>query len=166
MTMKAIFDVHYSKGNTNTGVVIFEHWDDNSAKFEFTIAGITSEEYISGQFYKLELPCILNAIRTIEVNLETIIIDGYVWLDTNKKGLGSYLYDALECKIPIIGVAKNFFLSTSSSIKLIRGKSKKPLFISTQGIDQIEAAESIKCMHGEFRIPYLIKRADQLSRTI
>lgn len=164
MCMKAIFDVHYSEGKTTTGVVLFENWSDQEAIKEFSIKGTTKEEYIPGQFYKLELPCILKAIEDIDQDLDTILIDGYVWLSPEKLGLGGHLFDSLHKSIPVIGVAKNFFYSANNAIQITRGISLKPLYITSLGIDQNYAANIIKAMYGSFRIPDLIKRADQLSR--
>ncbi len=36
------------------------------------------EEYIAGQFYRRELPCIMAILRIIEEKIHTVIIDGYV----------------------------------------------------------------------------------------
>lgn len=38
---------------------------------------------------------------------DCIIVDGFVHLEDDKPGLGKHLYDALNGKVRVIGVAKN-----------------------------------------------------------
>jgi len=94
-----------------------------------------------------------------------VVIDGYVWLgEPNHYGLGLYLYDALYKKVPIIGVAKNRFKDTPKECELFRGSSKKPLFITSVGVDLESAKKFIESMYGDYRIPKLLKKVDNLSR--
>ena len=92
-------------------------------------------QYIPGQVYRRELPCLLNPIKTIVIPIYLIIIDGYVWLDEDKKGLVAHLYLALQKKTPVIGVAKTSYRRADSAIKITRGESQNPLFINSCGID-------------------------------
>ena len=124
-----------------------------------------TDEYISGQFYKRELPCILKILGKVKEPIEVLVIDGYVWLDRKRNpGLGAYLYDALDEQVKIIGVAKSAFKGSSHAKKVYRGRSKKPLFVTAAGISFSEAATNIQSMHGNHRIPTLLKMVDQLSR--
>jgi len=76
-----------------------------------------------------------------------------------KGGLGYHLYKSLGNEIPVIGVAKTSFKDNNAFvIDILRGKSKNPLFITSIGIDSEDAAECIKKMHGEFRMPTLLTR--------
>lgn len=121
------------------------------------------EKYVPGQFYKRELPCIIEFLNDINLyEIELIIIDGFIYLDDeNKKGLGTFLYESLNCKIPIIGVAKSKFHDNSKNVsEIFRGESKNPLYISSIGIDLLEASAFIQNMFGEFRLPHLIKLVD------
>lgn len=99
-------------------------------------------------------------------NGDVIIVDGYVTLDNNGKlGLGGYLYDALDQKYPIIGIAKNEFTTPDSQRRNVyRGESKTPLFLTAKGVDVDEVQPKVEQMHGPFRIPTLLKKLDQLSR--
>ena len=55
-----------------------------------------AKPYTPGEFYKRELPCILSAMKRFSLQIETMIIDGYVWLDASgRKGLGAILYELL-----------------------------------------------------------------------
>lgn len=81
--------------------------------------------------------------------------------------MGAHLYEALEQKIPVVGVAKTTFHANSETvIPVIRGESSKPLYVSAIGISKEIVAEKIKAMHGEFRLPYLLKLMDQKTKEI
>jgi deoxyribonuclease V len=161
------FDTYYFENNAKTVCIQFEKWNDFTITktFEETLSDV--EEYKSGEFYKRELPCILSLLKSIDLSeCEAIIIDGFVIIDDNQNnGLGGYLYNSLNCKIPIIGVAKNNFLKIEKFKKeILRGESKKPLYITSKGINLNKAAELIKKMDGKYRIPDLLKKVDSLGR--
>jgi deoxyribonuclease V len=84
--------------------------------------------------------------------------------DVETPGLGAHLYNRLDNRIPVIGVAKNRYKTSDSAIEILRGKSKKPLYITAVGVDLISASKYIQCMHGDNRIPTLLKKVDQISR--
>lgn len=163
--MIACVDTYYFDGGSRTGVVLFEDWSDRDASKERVYERPQeSADYIPGEFFRRELPCILAATKPFSSVLETLVIDGYVWLNEDgRKGLGALLYEAMGESIRVIGVAKNRF-ADSSAVEILRGASRKPLFITAAGTDPTEASEIIHGMHGEHRIPTLIKRADQISR--
>ena len=120
--------------------------------------------YIPGQFYKRELPCILKVLEKSDLSKASlIIVDGYVILnDEGKAGLGHYVYEALDRKIPVVGVAKKSFHDNQKNvIKVFRGVSKNPLYITSIGINLAEAAEQVKNMAGDYRFPELLKILDQ-----
>ncbi|WP_449398222.1 hypothetical protein [Chryseobacterium wanjuense] len=79
--------------------------------------------------------------------------------------MGNYLYEALEQKYPVIGIAKNEFNSPDFMRRSIyRGESRTPLFLTAIGIDVDEIKPKVEGMHGAFRIPSLLKKLDQLTR--
>lgn len=162
------FDTYYGDDYAKTAVVGIESW--NSFKPSFELSDIIHEvnEYESGAFYKRELPCLLSIINKIRLkpDKDILIIDGYVNLsDEGKPGLGGYLFNELRGKVPVIGVAKNDFTPLNNLKKIIyRGGSKKPLFVTTLGYDLQKASEKILNMHGEFRIPTILKLVDQRCR--
>lgn len=163
------FDTYYYDDKAKTVCVQFENWSDPTEAFVYqeTVTGIS--EYVSGEFYKRELPCIVSLLKKIDTtNCKAIIIDGFVVLDDHEKlGLGGYLYHELQGKIPIIGVAKNNFAKINTCKKAVfRGNSQKPLYITGMGIHLDKAAENIKHMDGAFRIPTLLKKVDSLGREI
>lgn len=165
--MVLAFDTYYYENKAKTVCLSFKDWnlEENYKIFSETISQV--EEYVSGEFYKRELPCILSLLSKIDLNdVDLIIIDGFVFLnDENKFGLGAYLYKTLDEKIPIIGVAKRDFASIEKNRrKIFRGVSKNPLFITSIGIDLNLASKKIEEMKGEYRIPNLLKELDKLTK--
>lgn len=160
------FDTYYFDKKAKTVCVLFDDWSEENYKFETEIIE-HNEEYKPGEFYKRELPCILSLLKKIKIDhIETIIVDGYVYLDDNLKlGLGGHLYKNLECNIPIIGVAKTNFKSLKEAKKeVLRGNSEKPLYITSIGIELDQATKFIKNMSGQHRIPTLLKKLDSLTK--
>lgn len=49
--------------------------------------------------------------------------------------------------------------------ELCRGASRRPLYITAIGSDYLTAAEHIREMAGDHRIPTLLKTVDRLART-
>lgn len=165
--MVLAFDTYYYENKAKTVCLSFKDWnlEENYKIFSETISQV--EEYVSGEFYKRELPCILSLLSKIDLNdVDLIIIDVFGFLnDENKFGLGAYLYKTLDEKIPIIGVAKRDFASIEKNRrKIFRGVSKNPLFITSIGIDLNLASKKIEEMKGEYRIPNLLKELDKLTK--
>jgi deoxyribonuclease V len=97
--------------------------------------------------------------------VDVVIIDGYVWLGGgNKPGLGAHLFQVLGERIPVVGVAKTRLKGADSACEVVRGRSTRPLFITAAGISADRAVQHIRSMHGPYRIPTLLKRADVLCR--
>jgi deoxyribonuclease V len=158
-------DAHYSDNHAIVSGVSFQSWEQPSfdATFLSAVSGI--KEYIPGSFYQRELPCILKLLNEHELHPDCIVIDGYVFLDgTTKPGLGKLLFDTLNSSTPIVGVAKNAFKQISPEFQIIRGKSVKPLYITSIGMPIEQAKENIMKMYGKYRIPDILKTADLLCR--
>ncbi len=156
-------DVHYREGIAKTVSIEFDKWEATQPNQTHIIEILETANYVPGQFYKRELPCILEVLKLSDLTqVSTIIVDGYVFLDDDhKKGLGSYLFEALDGKIPVVGVAKRNFHSIDKLARPIkRGESKNPLYITCQGVDLAEMAAKIQRMDGDFRIPTLLKILD------
>ena len=157
-------DVGYQEDQAIAAGLVFQDWPDTQAMREITRVISPVEPYVSGEFYRRELPCILHLLQEIP-EPATIIVDGYVWLGgTDRPGLGAHLYGALDGKIPVVGVSKNPFHRASPVAEVCRGQSERPLFVSAVGMPLDQAATSIQAMDGSHRIPTLLKRVDQLSR--
>lgn len=163
------FDTYYFDGKAKTVCLEFEKWnEDKNFKIHTEIID-NIEEYVPGEFYKRELPCIISLLNKIDLkNTEAIVVDGFVYLDDEKKyGLGGRLYEKLNNTIPIIGVAKtNFAAIEKNKRALMRGDSKKPLYITSIGIELDDAFEKVESMAGEFRFPTLLKELDRLTKEL
>lgn len=147
--------------------ILFTHWQSEHSHRHVVRPIHTVAPYEPGSFYKRELPCLLALLTDINIELEAIIVDGYVSLGQHHKpGLGMHLYNALTQTVPVIGVAKNKFADTPESCEVLRGSSQKPLFVTAVGIPLESAKLSVESMHGDNRIPTVLKRVDQLCRGI
>ncbi len=162
--MIAAIDVHYRNDvSASAGAVVFADYSDTKSYRKYYINDIpVTAGYVPGQFYIRELPCIMAILGIIEEEIDTVIIDGYVDLGSGP-GLGRHLWEALDARKKIIGVAKKSFRG-SDAFRVFRGKSRQPLYITAAGMKQSAAADLIACMHGTFRIPALIREADMISR--
>ena len=123
-------------------------------------------EYVPGEFYRRELPCLLQALLPVLDRVQTILIDGYVDLAPNRPGLGARLYEALGGKIAVVGVAKTAFAGAHHACEVLRGESERPLYITAAGMTLDDAATGVRSMHGPHRIPTLLRLVDQLARGI
>jgi deoxyribonuclease V len=143
-----------------TACVGFQGWSDAAPAREFVVrSSAPPAEYRAGAFYERELPYLLGVLAG--VSPELVVIDGYVWLADGAQGLGAHLHAAIG--VPVVGVAKNPYKS-APAIAVARGASSKPLHVTAAGIEAGDAAELVRGMHGAFRIPTLLKRADALAR--
>ena len=124
--------------------------------------------YVPGNFYLRELPCLLAVLPRLPAVPACIVVDGYVWVSAQgKPGLGARLHAALSHAAPVVGVAKTAFkpLHGSPLVELVyRGGSARPLFVTSLGIDVARAGVLVRSMHGRYRIPDALRRADHLAR--
>jgi deoxyribonuclease V len=158
-------DVHYPDETAFVAGILFQDWQDPAPTRQITTKIASVAAYEPGQFYKRELPCILEILAQLESLPAIVIVDGYVYLGAAQKpGLGKYLYDALDGKAIVIGVAKNRFADTPVEAEVFRGDSQRPLYVSAIGIDLAAAKMAIEQMAGEYRIPNLLKLVDKLSK--
>lgn len=158
-------DVAYSDSLAKAAGITFSNWDDQEPEKIYLTQIVGVAGYISGSFYKRELPCILSLLSEHNLTPDVIVIDGYVYLNgVDKPGLGKYLYNALGGKVAIIGVAKSAFKDIDNKFALYRGESKNPLYVTAEGIDIHKARKAIEQMHGKYRNPTLLKKVNQISR--
>jgi deoxyribonuclease V len=158
-------DVHYGGVRAVASGITFSSWESPAEDGPYIAKLDGIADYIPGQFYLRELPCLKRVLRQIGEPITTVVIDGYVTLGKDRRpGLGMYLWQSLRAKIPIIGVAKSRFHSTPVEARIFRDDSYQPLYISSVGVALEEAKWCIQRMHGKHRLPTLLKRVDQLSR--
>jgi deoxyribonuclease V len=162
----AILDVAYAAEAAGAACVLADSWTAPAPAAEISKhVACTPAKYEPGCFYKRELPLLRALIGELEVSPAAFVIDGYVWLGPkNEPGLGAYLFESADRAVPVIGVAKTQYRGDSWSAQVIRGKSRRPLFVTAAGLDRTKAAGLILSMHGKHRIPTLLQRADRLAR--
>jgi deoxyribonuclease V len=163
--MKVCLDVDYRANSAVAAAVGFAAFGDEHATLEHSQSfDAPPAPYEPGQFYRRELPYLLELLRALTATATLVLVDGYVWLDGERPGLGAHLHGALRAACPVIGVAKRPFVGATRSVPILRGSSAVPLFVSAVGMDAHEAADNVRQMHGPHRIPTLLRRVDQLSR--
>lgn len=166
----AILALDAAYGETRAAVagVFFSDW---AAKDRITAISKGSDgpppSYEPGAFYKRELPLLLSIINEVpSTAIATIIVDGYVWLGhEGQPGLGAHLYEAIERRVPVVGVAKTKYRGDTWSSPVLRGVSASPLYVTSVGIDCAVAAENVAHMSGNGRLPKLISLADRWAQS-
>jgi len=164
--MIACFDVQYlGDGTANAAALLFENWDDAESLKGYSCTVPAIAEYEPGEFYRRELEPLKAVITLIEEQVSVYVVDAYCTLSADgAPGLGAHLSDTVGGSAPVIGVAKNQFRSTSHAREVLRGESDRPLFVTAIGMPLDDAASNIGAMHGEFRMPTLLKAVDALAR--
>lgn len=158
-------DVQYDKTNGFIVGISFKSWADASPSNIYVSQIENVSDYLPGQFYQRELPCILKLLSEYCLEPQYIVVDGYVYLDgCSKPGLGKHLYNALHGNVKVIGVAKKAYDGISEKYAIFRGSSKKPLYVTSAGEVLSAAKLHIMSMHGAYRTPTLLKKVDQLCR--
>lgn len=164
--MITCIDVDYRENRALAAALTFEGWHDAVPTGRHTLQLEDVAPYLPGCFYQRELPCLLAILKLLPKPPDCILIDGFVWLgDETKPGLGGHLFRALEERIRVVGIAKNPYAPAHPIREIHRGQSRKPLYVSAAGIDLDAAAETICNMHGEHRLPTLLKAVDSLCRS-
>jgi deoxyribonuclease V len=160
----AAADVHYlSSGGARAAAVLAADISFAEVMAEHTVVVPEVLPYQPGEFFLRELPplrAVLHGVR----GLSLLVIDGYADLDpAGKPGLGAHAH--AEFGIPVIGVAKSAFRTATHAIPVLRGTSARPLFVTAAGMPRAGAADLVRHMAGQFRLPDALRRADRLART-
>lgn len=155
-------DVHYKDEECMVAGVGFSDFTTAwGSEAVLTIPG-PPEPYEPGQFYRRELPLLQRFLAGRDV--AGVVVDGFVWLAEDRPGLGAHLRSAIP-GIDVIGVAKTGFRGSEGvALPVLRGESTKPLWVTAEGVGVAQAAGWVQGMHGEFRLPTLLKRVDALCR--
>lgn len=162
-TVITCVDVHYrDAGGARAAVVAFDSWDASSPREQRVVSLARVEPYESGAFYKRELPCILAALKMLSTHPDVVIVDGHVWLAAGRPGLGARLLEAAPQIRTVVGVAKTQFAGAPAA-PVLRGRSTNPLWVDEAGA-HVDAPKRIEEMHGEFRIPTMLRLVDHLCR--
>ncbi len=165
MPLLCCLDVDYRPTACAAAAVLFADWRDEVAQREVThVHPAPPADYQAGQFFRRELPHLERLLALLAEPPSLIVVDGFVWLDADRPGLGAHLHRALGERIPVIGVAKRPYRQATSALPVLRGHSAVPLWVSSVGVDAAAAAAAIASMHGDHRVPTLLRRVDRLAR--
>lgn len=157
-------DVHYDEvGSATAALVVCSEVTFSQVVAERVATIDHVAPYESGALFKRELPCI-RAVLAQARPLALLIVDGYATLDPDgRPGLGAHAADAFG--IPVIGVAKTRFRAATHAIEVLRGGTRRPLYVtSAGGIGIDEAARIVAGMAGPHRMPSALTRVDRLAR--
>ena len=164
--MIVCLDVQYLDDAAQAAAIVFDDWQSDTSVSQHTALVSQPAEYESGKFYLRELQPLLTVLEEIKSPLDAYVVDGYCYLSADRSpGLGAYLAEALDGETTVIGVAKNRYRDTRHAVELLRGGSSRPLFVTSIGIQYAAAAQHIKEMAGDHRLPTLLKAVDRLART-
>ncbi len=109
-----------------------------------------------------ELPPLQTVLAGL-AGMALLVVDGYVDLDpAGRAGLGAHAH--AEFGVPVIGVAKSAFRPAAHAVPVLRGASARPLYVTAVGIPRGEAADLVRRMAGQYRLPDALRRADTLAR--
>lgn len=164
--MIAILDTDYAGDQGHCACVIAANWTFPTPDHVFSRVRERVAPYLPGAFYERELPCLLHVLEKLPCAVDTVVIDGFVWLGENRPGLGWHLYEALQRRIQVVGVAKTAFHGADAvATQVTRGSSSRPLWVTAIGMETSQASSAVASMAGEHRLPSLVKLADTTART-
>jgi deoxyribonuclease V len=160
----AAADVQYlTDGGARAALVMAVDVTFSPVAAERTVLVPEVAPYQPGEFFRRELPPLRAVLADVLKEVELLIIDGYVDLDTDgRPGLGAYAHQAFG--VPIVGVAKTRFATATHAVPVLRGNSARPLFVTAAGIPKADAAAMVAEMAGSFRLPDALRRVDALAR--
>jgi deoxyribonuclease V len=159
----ACVDVDYREAAAAAAGVWFRGWSASESEAKAVATFSETAPYQPGEFYRRELPCLLGVLARGPA-ADVVVVDGYVWLGPGRPGLGAHLHAALDGRLIVIGVAKTRFAGAMDAVPVYRGDSRSPLYVTAVGASSAEAADWVAGMYGPYRLPTMIKRADQLAR--
>lgn len=170
--VKIVLDVCYDADGAGTGgwvsAVAFGDFLDEAPLSSWTKRVENVEPYESGQFHKRELPCLIMALADAPEPFDMVVVDAHVYLDDEgEPGLGRRLWEDLQAKgidAAVIGVAKKGFHGLGDSSRAFRPGSERYLTVTSVGMVQSEAVRLVESMHGNHRIPTMLRLADALCR--
>jgi deoxyribonuclease V len=162
----AFLDVDYRERGAVAAAVLAHDWADPAPAAEAVAFIPEVAEYVPGEFYRRELPCLRTVLARCPVPPAVVVVDGYVWLGPDRPGLGARLHQVLAATAPVVGVGKTCFHSAEAvAVRVYRGGSRQPLWVTATGMELLATAKAVGAMHGSHRLPTLIRRVDRLARS-
>lgn len=164
--MNLAVDVHYADDDRAVVAgVLFPDWTAPVVVRSEVLSVDGVAAYRPGRFFERELPCILALLDVLGTVPQAIVIDGYVTLGADgREGLGARLHTALAGAVPVVGVAKSRFAGTPPETEVLRGASRRPLYVTSRGLPAAEARRLVAAMHGPYRLPTVLAIVDRLCR--
>lgn len=158
-------DVHYFGAGARAAGVLFADWDAAAPTAELSLDIDRVAAYEPGAFYRRELPCLAALLAQLDALPACVVVDGHVWLDGDgRPGLGARLWESLQRRVAVVGVAKTRFVDTPAEAEVLRGAGARPLYVTAAGMDPALARAAVARMAGAHRLPDVLKRADRLAR--
>jgi deoxyribonuclease V len=156
-------DVHYlASGGARVAAVVSTDADFSHVVTDRVELVSEVEPYQPGQFYLRELPPLHAALDGL-TGMALLVVDGYADLDPDgRPGLGAHAH--AEFGVPVIGVAKSAFRPATHAIPVLRGASARPLYVTAAGMPRADAADLVRDMAGQHRMPDALRRVDALAR--
>ena len=145
--------------------VAFDAWDAPEASHTYTCQIGQIEKTTRDELDLRDLPCLLQLLRVHRLQPELIVIDGFVHLDSDETpGLGRHLHHALEGRTAVIGVAKTGQPGLPAQFEVSREAETRPLVVTCIGIDLGAAKARLRAMHGQRRVPTLLKLVARIAK--
>ena len=145
--------------------VAFDAWDALEASQTYTCQIGQIEKETRGELDLRDLPGLLQLLRVHGLQPELIVIDGFVHLDSDETpGLGRHLHHALEGRTAVIGVAKTGLPGLPAQFEVFREEETRPLVVTCIGIDLGAAKARLRAMHGQRRVPTLLKLVARIAK--
>ena len=163
--MKLAVAVHRHGEGALAAALAFDDWDAPEATRSWTTRIARLDKPVRGEPDLHELTCLLQMLHAHALQPELIVIDGLVHLDAQETpGLGHLLHHALGGLVPVIGVNKTAVPALPTQFELTREEETRPLIVTCIGIDLGAAKARLRGMHGQRRVPTLLKRVAQLAK--
>lgn len=180
--MILLTDVFYEEevNTAHIAAIAIDNWTSSTIlkTWEIDKSGIDCE-YIPGQFFKREMPCLIELWNTIseeeKSQITTIIVDGFYDIWDGRHGLGHHFHDWLienGYDKEVVGIAKSpcretnkFTLPVYRTEESKKSKCRSALWVNGSNMDNDYQAKVLS-MHGEYRLPTMVKAVDKLSRRI
>ncbi|WP_314244628.1 hypothetical protein [Empedobacter tilapiae] len=73
-------DTFYYENKAKTIAITFDYWDNSNYTKYYSEELNISSEYIPGEFYKRELPCILSILKNFDIDTinEILLMDMFI----------------------------------------------------------------------------------------
>jgi deoxyribonuclease V len=163
-TRYGVVDVHYpDTGGARGALIAYLDETFETVAQERVVVLDSIAPYRPGNFFERELPAI-RAVLAMADPVELLVVDGYVDLDPDgRPGLGAHVH--AEFGLPVVGVAKSFFRAATHAVPVLRGSSKRPLYVTAAGLPMARAAALVAGMRDGTRIPTALRAVDRLCRS-